>query len=164
LSESDLLLPDPAALQLIDQLDKRGILQTIVSKNDKNAVMEQLHRLGIDHYFLYPAINWGQKSENLKIIAQKLDLNLNNIAVIDDALFEREEIQKALPQVRVYSETEIGQLLYSRVERVSVVMPSSIYLKNSIFSYIYGIAAAFKFYLIEVFSAGENFGHIKVLN
>ncbi len=60
---------------------------------------------------MYPGINWGQKSENLKTIAANLNINLDTFAVIDDSSFERTEIITALPQVRVYEETRINELL-----------------------------------------------------
>lgn len=101
----------PDSLKLIKALDERGILQTIVSKNDHDEAFDMIKKLGIDEYFLYPAINWGQKSENLKAIASKLNINIDTFALIDDSDFERNEVSENLPQVRVYKDTEINQLL-----------------------------------------------------
>ncbi len=101
----------PAALELIKTLDERGILQTVVSKNNFNAAWSLIEKLGLQDYFLYPAINWQTKSSNLAQIAQKLNVNLDTFALIDDSSFERAEVQASLPQVRVYAETEVGRLL-----------------------------------------------------
>jgi FkbH-like protein len=100
-----------AALALVKNLDERGILQTIVSKNNFNDAWSVIERLGLQDYFLYPAINWRTKSSNLARIAQKLNINLDTFALIDDSSFERAEVQTSLPQVRVYAETEISRLL-----------------------------------------------------
>jgi len=98
------------AVNLIKTLDEKGILQTIVSKNNHEEVWPYLGSIGLSQYFLYPAINWGQKSENLKKIAGLLNINIDTFGVIDDSAFEREEIKTALPQIRVYSDKEISTL------------------------------------------------------
>jgi FkbH-like protein len=102
---------DPGAAELVRRLDERGILQTIVSKNNHDDAWAVLNKHGLADYFLFPAINWGQKSLNLKQVAEQLNINIDTFAMIDDSDFERAEIAAALPQVRVYPETAIGTLL-----------------------------------------------------
>lgn len=126
LVESPEVRPRAEALRLIEALDARGIVQTVVSKNDHDNAWAVVKRLGLDDYFLYPAINWGQKSENLKEIARHLNIGLDTFAVIDDSPFEREEISQALPQVRIHPETEIGSLL----ERAEFDVPVTETSKN----------------------------------
>ena len=109
-SNTEDLVVNQKAVALLKVLDEKGILLTIVSKNSYEDVWPFLERLGISQYFLYPAINWGQKSENLKRIAELLNINLDTFGVIDDSVFEREEIRNALPQVRVYSDEELDAL------------------------------------------------------
>ncbi|MBN1468003.1 MAG: HAD-IIIC family phosphatase [Fusobacteriaceae bacterium] len=99
------------ALKLIKKLDERGIIQTIVSKNNFNDAWRVLKKFKLQDYFIYPIINWGQKSENLKKIANKINININTFALIDDSNFERNEVQSALPYVKVYSDTHISKLL-----------------------------------------------------
>jgi FkbH-like protein len=101
----------PEALELIKKLDERGIIQSVISKNNYADAWPVIEKLGLQGYFLYPAINWQPKSANLKQVAGRLNLNPDAFAVIDDSPFERAEIQTALPQVRVYSEDQIGALL-----------------------------------------------------
>lgn len=98
-------------LELLEAFDNRGILQTVVSKNDYDFAWAQLEKLGISKYFLYPAINWGQKSSNLEQVAKELNINIDTFALIDDSAFERAEVQNSLPQVRVYSEDNLMKLL-----------------------------------------------------
>jgi len=99
----------PEAEKLIRWFDERGILQTVVSKNNHDEAMAVLKRLGLDGFFLYPAINWGQKSANLRQIADKLNIGIDTFALIDDSPFERKEVSTALPMVRVYAETGIDE-------------------------------------------------------
>lgn len=98
-------------IKIIKQLDKMGILQTIVSKNTFDIAWKKIEEIGIGDYFLYPAINWGQKSKNLTAIAKELNINIDTFALIDDSKFERHEVKTALPQVRVYDVSIINKLL-----------------------------------------------------
>jgi len=109
-SNEDIKLRE-GVLEIIKQLDKRGIIQTIVSKNNFDLAWPLIKGFEIEDYFIYPIINWGQKSENLKIIAKKLNINLDTFALIDDSIFERKEVKSALPQVRVYDIKEKDNLL-----------------------------------------------------
>jgi FkbH-like protein len=103
--------PRKRALELVKALDERGILQTIASKNDYEVAWPVLEELGLADYFLYPAIHWGPKSASLRQIAQELNINVDTFAFIDDSVFEREEVAAALPQVRIYDETTLDELL-----------------------------------------------------
>lgn len=101
----------PDAVELIKKLDEKGIIQTVVSKNNYADAWAVIEGLGLQDYFLYPAINWQPKSANLKGVAKSLNINVDTLALIDDSPFERAEVQSTLPQVRVYSEEQIGELL-----------------------------------------------------
>ena len=98
-------------VELIKQLDERGIIQTVISKNDYQEAWAVLEKRGIADYFVYPAINWGPKSENLRSCALAININLDTFALIDDSAFERAEVQSALPQVRVYTDEQISEIL-----------------------------------------------------
>ena len=47
---------------IIRTLDRRGILHSIASKNDRDAAMEKIRDFELVEYFLYPEINWNAKS------------------------------------------------------------------------------------------------------
>jgi hypothetical protein len=53
----------PQVPEIMRQLDERGILQSVASKNDHDAAMGKLRELGLDEYFLYPQINWNSKGQ-----------------------------------------------------------------------------------------------------
>jgi FkbH-like protein len=99
------------AVELIKQLDARGIIQTVVSKNNHDDALAAIANFGLSDYFLYPAINWGQKSANLQQVADRLNINIDTFALIDDSPFERQEVVTALPMVRIYSEQALESLL-----------------------------------------------------
>ena len=84
---------------ILETLDKRGILQSIASKNDFETAFQKLKEMGIEEYFLLPQINWNAKSESLKTIASGLNIGIDSLVFIDDQKFEREEVQFQLPEV-----------------------------------------------------------------
>ena len=103
-TEKNAIRRRPRLENVIKELDNRGILNSICSKNDFNAAKELLSEWGLWQYFVAPSINWGQKSENIRQIAQHLNLGLDSFAFIDDTPQERMEVQQQLSMVRVYSE------------------------------------------------------------
>lgn len=105
----------PGVREVIENLDKRGIIQSVASKNDYKPAMEVLEHLGISEYFLYPQISWNPKSESVKRIAKSLNIGIDTLAFVDDTAFERRQVQCEWPQVRTYDVTEISSLL-SRAE------------------------------------------------
>ena len=58
------------ASEVIRELDRRGVLQSVASKNDHEHAMRELQRLGLAEYFLYPQIHWGAKSGSVSAIAE----------------------------------------------------------------------------------------------
>lgn len=96
--------------ELITELDRRGIIMSIASKNDAGAAMKRLHDFALDEYFLCPEINWGAKSDSIKKIIDDLGIKAQNVAFVDDSEFERDEVSFALPDVRVYDACDIEVL------------------------------------------------------
>ena len=86
---------------VIAELDKKGILNSIASKNYYNDSMVVLRRLGIADYFLHSQINWQTKSSSVAAIAEALNIGMDTIMFVDDQEFERQEVSSALPQVTV---------------------------------------------------------------
>lgn len=96
----------PGVRKTLEELDKRGILHSIASKNDHTAAMTMLEQLGVAEYFLYPQIHWEAKSGSLAQIAKQLNIGIDALAFVDDTLFERNEVSSVHPQVRVYDEKQ----------------------------------------------------------
>jgi methoxymalonate biosynthesis protein len=94
-------LPD-AVRQVIVELDTRGVLHSVASKNDREIAWERLEHLGIDGYFVLPEIGWGPKSDSVRRIADRLNFAHRAVAFIDDQPMERAEVSFHLPDVRCY--------------------------------------------------------------
>ena len=99
LLENDDVYVTDQVVDIIKQLDSRGILQSIASRNEHDAAMRKLQELGLDQYFLYPQINWNSKAASIKVIAESINIGLNSVGFIDDQPFDREEVSFALPEV-----------------------------------------------------------------
>ena len=110
---------------IIEELDRRGIVQSIASKNDFEPTSEELKKLGIFDYFLYPQINWNSKSDSIQNIASSLNIGIDTFAFIDDSSFERNQVASVLPQVRVFSEKDVPTLLNQPCFDVIVTKDSS---------------------------------------
>ncbi len=88
--------------KVVIELDSRGILQSVSSKNDHDHAWARLEALGIAEYFVLPQIGWGTKSEAVRRIADRLNFAYSTIAFIDDQPAERAEVAFHLPEVRGY--------------------------------------------------------------
>ncbi len=97
-------------------LKKRGVLLACVSKNDE-AVVRELWRYA-DHYprerlltpddFVTWRVNWTDKVENIRSIADELGFALDAFLFIDDRPDERDRVRQRLPEVEVWGEDPFG--------------------------------------------------------
>lgn len=110
LLEGDELILRPGVEKTIIELDNRGILHSIASRNEPEATLEQLARFGLDQYFLAPQIGWNPKSESIATIAEQLNIGIGSLAFVDDQEFEREEVSFTHPQVLCVDASEVADL------------------------------------------------------
>lgn len=111
LLEDGLVSPRAETVRLIVELDRRGILMSIASKNDFTRAWQRLENLKLAEYFVWPEINWSPKSENIRKIATRLNIGLDAFAFIDDSPFELAEVAQALPMVACVHADAISGLL-----------------------------------------------------
>ena len=110
LEDEDVFIREGVADTIIE-LDRRGILQSVASKNNIESAKERLMQLELWDYFLYPEIHFGPKSESIKKIAQSLNIAQDSIAFIDDQPYELEEVKFNLPQVYTIHAEQMERLL-----------------------------------------------------
>ena len=84
LLEGDCCRLKPGIRSIIEQLDQRGILHSIASKNDRDMALKIIHSKGIANYFLFPQITWTSKVKSLQTIVKNLNIGLNALGFIDD--------------------------------------------------------------------------------
>ncbi|MCP4584178.1 MAG: HAD-IIIC family phosphatase [candidate division Zixibacteria bacterium] len=100
---------------VLDFLDKRGILLSIASKNYEEDISPALSKYNITKYFLYPRINWQPKSMSVNEIMHTLNLLPESILFIDNDEFEREEVRYNIPGINTMDPIDIENLLNSEV-------------------------------------------------
>jgi len=95
-----------AVQRAILDLSRRGIILAICSKNNEDDALAALAThsgmvLRPEH-FAAVKINWDDKVENLRRIADELEIGLDAIAFLDDSPAEREAVRSELPEVVVF--------------------------------------------------------------
>lgn len=86
-------------------LYQQGVIIAICSKNNMDDAMEVIR----DHdgmilkepHFASMRINWQDKVQNLREIAEELNIGIDSLAFIDDNPVEREMVREMLPEVTV---------------------------------------------------------------
>jgi FkbH-like protein len=114
----------PGIADTIKELDRRGILQSIASKNNYDEAIQVLRAFQIDEFFLHPQISWGPKSEAVSAIARQLNIGVDTLLFIDDSEFELQEVQAAQPKIRVLNANQCSSLLDRSECQVSVTPES----------------------------------------
>ena len=87
------------------ELSRRGIILAVCSKNDEaNAIepFEQHPEMVLKRGDIASFIaNWSNKADNIRTIAQELNIGLDSLVFVDDNPFERELVRQELPMVAV---------------------------------------------------------------
>lgn len=104
LSGIDIDSHDQALQQFMIDCHKRGLLLCLCSKNSEGSVLEVFNhrpemRLQLHRHICTHRINWLAKSDNIKDIAQELNLGLDSFIFIDDNPVECAEVKAAIPEI-----------------------------------------------------------------
>ncbi len=108
--------------KMLLEASKSGILLTIVSKNNEDEVWTTIEThpdmVLKKNDFVAWRINWNDKADNIKEIAEELNIGVNSMVFIDDNPVERNWIIQALPEVTVPDFPEVQYQLVSFFEEV----------------------------------------------
>ena len=99
------------AMTVIRELDRRGIVNSVLSKNQPRDGLEALKHFGIDELFAFPKIGWRDKGTFMKDLVRDFDLDVATFAFIDDQAFERAEVVAANSGLRAYDSHRLLPLL-----------------------------------------------------
>ncbi len=78
---------------LIIHLSKRGIVNSICSKNDEGIVKTELKKLGLSDYFVFTSVNWSPKGLRIREIIDCMNLRSENVLFIDDNISNLKEAE-----------------------------------------------------------------------
>lgn len=89
----------------LKELTKRGIILAVCSKNDEDIAKEPFLKhpemiLRLEDFAAFVA-NWEDKADNIRKIADTLNLGMDSFVFIDDNPFERNLVRSMLPEVAV---------------------------------------------------------------
>jgi FkbH-like protein len=96
---------------IVVELARRGIISSICSKNDRDAVEAVLRQQSLWDYFVLPSINWEPKGPRIAELVEKIGLRAPTILFIDDNHGHRAEAAAAVPGLQVADETCIAGML-----------------------------------------------------
>jgi FkbH-like protein len=105
---------------VVEEMDRRGILQSVASKNNHDEAMSALKRFGIDQYFLSPQISWRPKSEAVQTIARQLNIGLDTLLFVDDSEFELQEVSGVHQELRTLNASKYLEIVNLEECRVPV--------------------------------------------
>ncbi|TGE08694.1 hypothetical protein [Hymenobacter fodinae] len=97
-------------LQLVRDTAARGIVHTIVSKNDFAPAEAKLVELGIRDLFVFPQISWQPKGPIIKQLLEQMQLRAPNALFLDDNPINRAEAQFYNPQLQVADPADLPEL------------------------------------------------------
>ncbi|MGL4106766.1 HAD-IIIC family phosphatase [Clostridium sp. LP20] len=89
----------------LKELQKRGILLAVCSKNDEDKAKDPFINhpdmiLRLEDISLFVA-NWENKVENILYIQKTLNIGMDSIVYIDDSQFERNLVRNMIPDIEV---------------------------------------------------------------
>jgi len=85
------IVPIDANIRMVKHLTDRGIINSIVSKNDFDKARQKLEELEIFDHFVFPSINWDSKGVQIRDIIEKCQLRAVNVLFLDDNHLNLEE-------------------------------------------------------------------------
>jgi FkbH-like protein len=103
--------PIAAHISLIKQLTARGIINSIVSKNDYEITKKKLIELQIWDYFVFPSIAWEPKGLQIKHIISLCQLRDVNVLFLDDNHLNLEEARFYNAEIHVKEPDFIQEML-----------------------------------------------------
>lgn len=89
--------------ETLKELDKRGIINVLCSKNNYSDIDEMLKKFGIEKYFKELQIGWGLKSDAIKKIVKDFGFSFNEMLFIDDDSFQIAEVKSQIPDLNMIS-------------------------------------------------------------
>lgn len=142
LSEGEVILPVSNA-NLIKSITDHGVANSISSKNDEDAVMEELERAGISDLFVFNNINWDEKGSQIAGKIEAMKLRPENVLFIDDNVRNLEQakaccsgLMTATPDIIPYlstyfTKTPASDKEHKRLKHYKVLEEKNIAKKSS---------------------------------
>ena len=102
--------PVKQACDLVLLSSKKGIVNSICSKNDEKPCIDKLKEWDLDNYFVFNSINWEPKGQRIKDTVESMNLRPCNVLFIDDNKLNLEEAKFFCPDIMTMLPDKIGEL------------------------------------------------------
>ena len=102
--------PVKQACDLVLLSSKKGIVNSICSKNDEKSCIDKLKEWDLDKYFVFNSINWEPKGQRIKDTVESMNLRPCNVLFIDDNKLNLEEAKFFCPDILTMLPDKIGEL------------------------------------------------------
>ncbi len=86
-------------IKIVKELVNRGIMNSIVSKNDFNQAMAVLKDWEVADYFVFPQITWEPKGKKVSDLLKVMKLRESNAVFIDDNTSNLHEVKYYNPDI-----------------------------------------------------------------
>lgn len=101
----------PENLRIVEMLTKRGIINSISSKNDFDAARARLEEAGVWEYFVFPKIGWNPKGPEIRMLIEQMQLRSENILFVDDNPMNLKEAAFYNPGLHTVAPEGLAELL-----------------------------------------------------
>ena len=101
LAEGDDVSVRPELARLVEELDSRGIVNALCSKNDYGEARRKLEDLGLWDYFVFPVVEFAPKGPSVKAMLEAMQLRPANALLLDDNPGNRNEVLYYCPEIGV---------------------------------------------------------------
>ena len=110
--------PSQENINLVRLLTRKGIVNSICSKNDYESAKKELIRISnIWDMFVFPSINWNPKGQRTAELIRSMGLRAENVLFIDDNPGNTEEVKYYLPDITTLNPSDIS-ILYEYAEHL----------------------------------------------
>lgn len=96
---------------IVVELSRRGIMNSICSKNNLSDVENVLRDKKLWEYFIFNSIDWQSKGERVRGIIENVKLRSSSVLFIDDNPSNLAEVKSVIPDINVASDEIIPYLL-----------------------------------------------------
>jgi len=101
----------PQNSHIVQELNRRGVISAICSKNDFEAVKKQLEESGEWDQFVFPSIDWTPKGPRIALMLQDMGLRPVNVLFVDDNVGNLREAEHYVPGIQTAEPHELPELL-----------------------------------------------------
>jgi FkbH-like protein len=101
------IAPVQRNIDIVAELPRRGILNSICSKNDPDQTKAKLVELGVWDWFVFPAISFNPKGKAVAEMIEGAALRAENVLFIDDNKLNLEEVKFFNPGIMTAHPDEV---------------------------------------------------------